>query len=800
MDDPTLGATERAELEHLRAALLVSLAGVSATERETLLNEAEEILTARVTQLARRQGGDTPARPLADAYAELGTAYLLRGLDSPAADEERSAIFVNAQSAFQQSIKADPDVLAAYNGLAWSLFEQSRLAPGSCLAGFDRPGEATDYIALIENAVDAFDDALANPAAEMLADGADERGIKTSASYYRTRAQLHYILAHCDDDAAGYDRAEYLRLAIADYLQATALDERAGWIDRLGDIRVEYARLLKESERLAAATLQQQLAARDYATVVALDQGYFGTRKKLFELFRDDLQVDSPAVQAISLIASAAQRSSDPAFFLTFAQEESERKRGVTALAAAAISRALALEPANREAILLAGPLYEQWARPAQTEVERATRYQRAFDAVEQALEIAPDDANLWLTRGRVNLGLGNTEAAIADFEQAQTLAPEDPAVLYALGLAHLLNGEVDQANAFYDQANTQAVSQPPPAVKSTYAQAISDLLITSGRDLQSRAALAITIAETSLAQRNVAVDDGEALVEMARTANSDGDYEAAIPIWTKAIQLTPEENRNWQSMRSALILSPNFSQIQSGEAVLTLLMGLFDGSENEVLHDVAQIDLDDRVYGLAAAAMERAIALDAQDGDAYAKLAETYYRWGERWDLDNRLEEAVGVIDRAQAAGVEQAAVYHYASLALRELRRFDEAIAAGQTAIDLDPTDHTAFSRLGWTAYLAGDFDLSAAVSQQAIDLDPSDPASTSTWALPSLPAADAEGAEAAYEAGLVTADLPENAGRRAARLNEALGDLRTIEADPAGLADGLISRLEAALDLSE
>ncbi len=517
LDDPTLGATERAELEHLRAALLVSLAGVSATERETLLNEAEEILTARVTQLARRQGGDTPTRPLAEAYAELGTAYLLRGLDSPAADEERSAIFVNAQSAFQQSIKADPDVLAAYNGLAWSLFEQSRLAPGSCLAGFDRPGEATDYIALIENAVDAFDDALANPAAEMLADGADERGIQTSASYYRTRAQLHYILAHCDDDAAGYDRAEYLRLAIADYLQATALDERAGWIDRLGDIRVEYARLLKESERLAAATLQQQLAARDYATVVALDQGYFGTRKKLFELFRDDLQVDSPAVQAISLIASAAQRSSDPAFFLNFAQEEIERKRGVTALAAAAISRALALEPANREAILLAGPLYEQWARPAQTEVERASRYQRAFDAVEQALEIAPDDANLWLTRGRVNLGLGNTEAAIADFEQAQTLAPEDPAVIYALGLAHLLNGEVDRANAFYDQANTQAVSQAPPAVKSTYAQAISDLLITSGRDLQSRAALAITIAETSLAQRNVAVDDGESLVEMAR-------------------------------------------------------------------------------------------------------------------------------------------------------------------------------------------------------------------------------------------------------------------------------------------
>ncbi len=272
----------------------------------------------------------------------------------------------------------------------------------------------------------------------------------------------------------------------------------------------------------------------------------------------------------------------------------------------------------------------------------------------------SPEDANL---------GLGNTEAAIADFAQAQTFAPEDPVVGYALGLAHLLNGDVDQANAFYDQANTQAVLQPPAAVKSTYAQAISDLLITSGRDRQSRAALAITIAETSLAQRNIAVDDGETLVEMARTANSDGDYEAAIPIWTKAVQLTPEENRNWQSMRSALILSPNFSQIQSGEAVLTLLTGLFDGSENDVLHEVAQIDLDDGVYGLAAAAMERAIALDAQDGAAYAKLIETYYRWGERWDLDNRLEEAVGVIDRAQAAGIEQAPVYHYASLALREL-----------------------------------------------------------------------------------------------------------------------------------
>ncbi len=144
---------------------------------------------------------------------------------------------------------------------------------------------------------------------------------------------------------------------------------------------------------------------------------------------------------------------------------------------------------------------------------------------------------------------------------------------------------------------------------------------------------------------------------------------------------------------------------------------------------------------------------------DAYAKLAETYYRWGERWDLDNRLEEAVGVIDRAQAAGVEQAAVYHYASLALRELRRFDEAIAAGQAAISIDPTYRLAFSRLGWTAYLAGDYDLSAAVSQQAIDLDPSDPREHFNLGIALAAIGDVEGAGAAYEAGLVTADLPEN-----------------------------------------
>ncbi len=274
-----------------------------------------------MTQLARRQAANAPASDLANAYAELGTAYLLRGLDSPAADDERRAIFVNAQSAFEQSIKADPAVLAAYNGLAWSLFEQSRLAPGSCIAGFERPGEAPGYIALIENGWTPSTTHWRIPLRKRWL-RADERWIKTSASYYRTRAQLRYILAHCDDDATGYDRGEYLRLAIADYLQATALDERAGWLDRLADIRVEFARLLTESERPAAATLQHQLAARDYASVIALDQGYFGTRKKLFELLRDDLQVDSPSVQAISLIASAAQRSEDAAFFLTFAKEE----------------------------------------------------------------------------------------------------------------------------------------------------------------------------------------------------------------------------------------------------------------------------------------------------------------------------------------------------------------------------------------------------------------------------------------------------------------------------------------------
>ena len=104
------------------------------------------------------------------------------------------------------------------------------------------------------------------------------------------------------------------------------------------------------------------------------------------------------------------------------------------------------------------------------------------------------------------------------------------------------------------------------------------------------------------------------------------------------------------------------------------------------------------------------------------------------------------------------------------------------------------------GWTAYLAGDYNLSAAVSQQAIALDPSDPREHFNLGIALAAIGDVEGTEAAYEAGLVTADLPENAARRAARLNEALGDLRTIEADPAGQAGGLISRLEAALDLSE
>src|SRR6201999_3338571 len=91
-----------------------------------------------------------------------------------------------------------------------------------------------------------------------------------------------------------------------------------------------------------------------------------------------------------------------------------------------------------------------------------------------------------------------------------------------------------------------------------------------------------------------------------------------------------------------------------------------------------------------AAAAMERAIALEPLREEAFANRAQLAPRSG-------RLSEAVDILQRAIDRGVNGPRVYNTLGSALRLIGRVDEAVAAFLRALELDPQLRTT-----WHNYL--------------------------------------------------------------------------------------------------
>ena len=64
-------------------------------------------------------------------------------------------------------------------------------------------------------------------------------------------------------------------------------------------------------------------------------------------------------------------------------------------------------------------------------------RYTDALRYIEDAIRIAPDDARLYVERGRRWMLVYEWDRGLADFESALTLAPDDPQAIFYRGLLY---------------------------------------------------------------------------------------------------------------------------------------------------------------------------------------------------------------------------------------------------------------------------------------------------------------------------------------------------------------------------
>jgi adenylate cyclase len=154
----------------------------------------------------------------------------------------------------------------------------------------------------------------------------------------------------------------------------------------------------------------------------------------------------------------------------------------------------------------------------------------------------------------------------------------------------------------------------------------------------------------------------------------------------------------------------------------------------------------------------EKAVALDPQYAEAYARLGWTYWlEWGLRWSADPQtLERALVLAQQALALDDSLPLAHSLLSEVYRHKQQYDQAIAEGERAIALDPNNADSYVwqtnvlnfagrpeealrmieqamrlnphyppdylfRLGWTYYLIGRFTEAVATLQESISRNP-------------------------------------------------------------------------------
>ncbi len=129
--------------------------------------------------------------------------------------------------------------------------------------------------------------------------------------------------------------------------------------------------------------------------------------------------------------------------------------------------------------------------------------------------------------------------------------------------------------------------------------------------------------------------------------------------------------------------------------------------------------------YGEARAAAERALALDANLAEAHVALGSIQIWWD--WDWVG----ADGSFQRALALEPRNAKVLVGAMDLARTLGRFEDALALGRRATELDPLSATAHWTLGFTALYAGRLEEALAALNKTLELSPEHPLARTTLA---------------------------------------------------------------------
>ena len=327
-----------------------------------------------------------------------------------------------------------------------------------------------------------------------------------------------------------------------------------------------------------------------------------------------------------------------------------------------------------------------------------AARFQR-FGALDQArqlyrqaVELQPDDAELWLCLGRVCRAAGYDDEALDSFRRAVELRPDDPERHNDLGIALMRLGQLDEAADSYRTALR---------LRSDYPEAINNLgnaLMALG-DLES----AVTCYRQALACRHgystAYCNLGNALIAL-------GEYGEAVDCYQQAVQLRPDFAQAWLSMGRALR-----GIGKSGDAIACYEQAAhLQSNDPELLGELGIALMQSGDLGNAVALHEQSLHLRPVCAEAYSNLGLALLGQG-------RVDEARLSFEQALYLRPDLPEVHNNLGLALLNEGRAQEAIPNFEHALELRTEMADARNNLGLALEALGKSDDALASFEGAV-----------------------------------------------------------------------------------
>ena len=269
------------------------------------------------------------------------------------------------------------------------------------------------------------------------------------------------------------------------------------------------------------------------------------------------------------------------------------------------------------------------------------------------------------------------------------------PQIAQQLGVAHLLEGSVQKVN---DQVriNVQLIKAANEAHlwAEVYNRKLTDIFAVESE-------IAKTIADTL--QAKLSGSEQHALAARP-TENTEAHqlYLKGRFFWNK--RTAADLRKSIDYFNQAIAIDPNYALAYAGVADAYVVLPGYGGGTP---HDC---------YPKAKAAAKKALELDDTLAEAHTTLAMAI------WSYEFDSAQAIREFQRAIQLNPNYAIAHQqYGNILLVPLGRFDDGIAEGKRAVELDPLSLAINSDMGVNYHFAGRYDEAIAQLRKTLEMDP-------------------------------------------------------------------------------